>query len=69
METETRAYTVRTFCAAYNIGHAKLYELWAAGEGPATFNVGRRRLIRREAAEKWAAGLERAQAGTKSAAR
>lgn len=45
--------------AAYcGIGRATLYELIADGEGPESFRVGRRRLFRRVALDKWLAKRE-----------
>ena len=47
---------------AIGIGRATFYQLLAANKGPPTFRIGRRRLIRRAALEKWLAELESAEA-------
>lgn len=52
------AYRVSEFCSAFGICPATLYKAIRDGYGPATFKVGRRRLISREAAEEWRRRLE-----------
>lgn len=53
------AYDVRTFCRAFSISRALLYQLWKAGQGPAHFKIGRRTLITRRAALAWLEDQER----------
>jgi hypothetical protein len=52
-------YTVREFCRAHSICRAKLYQLWAAGDGPRVMRVGVKVLITVDAAAEWRAARER----------
>ena len=52
------SYTVQQFCNAVGISRATLYEQWKLGHGPNSFFVGKRRLIRNEAAAEWLKKLE-----------
>lgn len=47
------ALTIREFCDTHNISPAFYYELQQKGEGPRTMEVGRRRLISVEEAQRW----------------
>jgi hypothetical protein len=47
------AYSVREFCARHSISPQLFYKLKPRGLMPATFNVGTRVLISREAAAAW----------------
>lgn len=58
LESCRLAYSVDEFCKATGIGRRTFYALQAKGEGPAVVKIGRRTLIRREAAERWLADLE-----------
>jgi hypothetical protein len=58
MESMRTAFTVVEFCSAHRISRAKLYELWRAGRGPKTMNVGCRKLISVEAAAEWRRQME-----------
>jgi predicted DNA-binding transcriptional regulator AlpA len=53
-KTKKRAYSVAEFCDAYGISRASFYILSNKGNAPASFQVGRRRLIMVEAAQAWA---------------
>ena len=48
------------FASLEKMSRAKLYELWAKGEGPRYFNVGNRRRISEEARVDWRRKLEEA---------
>jgi hypothetical protein len=45
--------TIRDFTYQYSIGKSKLFDLWAKGEGPRRFRLGKRVLITREAAQEF----------------
>lgn len=45
--------TVHECCDLYRIGRTKFYDLMNTGRGPKSFQIGRRRLVTREAAEEW----------------
>ena len=47
------ALSIEEAAAAVGIGRATMYALLAAGEGPPTFRIGRRRLIRLESLRSW----------------
>lgn len=57
---QNEVFSVAQFCAAYSVSRAKLYQILKAGTGPATFKLGRKTLISREAAEKWLRTIESA---------
>lgn len=60
-DVERINYSVKGYARAYGISPAQLYKLWAAGEGPAYFTIGRRRLI--PASERnWRPGCRQEQA-------
>jgi|SoiMethySBSTD1v2_1073268.scaffolds.fasta_scaffold3660076_1 hypothetical protein len=50
---ETQAYSIDAFCRGHHISRAMLYALWAQGTGPAYFRAGTKRLIGKEAAQRW----------------
>ncbi|MDI3565921.1 hypothetical protein J4G48_0029690 [Bradyrhizobium barranii subsp. apii] len=54
------AYTVEEFCARHRISVQLFYKLRPQGLMPATFNVGARVLISREAAAAWRRARENA---------
>lgn len=56
------AFTVAEFCDAHRISRSKLYQLFDAGLGPRTMNVGKRRIITQEAAADWRRDMEAATA-------
>ena len=58
-------YTISEFCAAHKISRAFYYKLSKEGRGPAEMRVGRRVLIREEAAAAWRADLEQQSATSK----
>jgi len=51
-------FSVADFCTLHAISRAKFYQLLDAGLAPATFFVGRRRLITLEAARDWRLKME-----------
>jgi hypothetical protein len=53
-----QAMTFRQFCESYSISLSYLYELLAAGRGPDTITLGRKRLISSAAAAAWLVALE-----------
>ena len=59
---EPHAFTVDEFAEAYRISRATIYNLWRDGEGPTRMRVRGRVLISRDAAEKWRASVEHAEA-------
>ena len=54
------AYSVDEFCARHRISPQLFYKLKPQGLMPATFNVGTRVLISREAADAWRRARENA---------
>ena len=54
----TLMYSIAEFCQLNGISRSTLYKLKRAGLGPKTVQIGRRRLITREAAEEWRSELE-----------
>ena len=63
MHTQTRldeidAYSIAGFVARHAISRAYLYQLWGEGIGPRYMQLGRRRLISREAAAEWRRKME-----------
>ena len=60
VSNEPLAYTVPDFCKAVNIGVRTFYSLLERGEAPPITKIGRRTLIRREAAEQWLRDQEKA---------
>jgi predicted DNA-binding transcriptional regulator AlpA len=58
MEQQKQALSVKEFCSIYCISVAKLYQLFAKGEGPRVTKLGRKILITRTAAEEWLSGIE-----------
>lgn len=61
-QAQREAVSMAAGAAMAGIGRATLYELVAAGDGPKTFKIGRRRLIRLEALREWLRELEAEQA-------
>lgn len=64
---QNEVFSVAQFCSAYAVSRAKLYQILKAGTGPATFKLGRKTLISREAAEKWRRALEAAAQTSRAA--
>ena len=60
--SEPLAYSIPALCQATGISRRTLYALWERGEGPAVTKIGRRTLVRREAAESWLEQLQVKQA-------
>jgi excisionase family DNA binding protein len=56
MSTDVQAFTVKTFCEAFGIGRSLAYEEIAAGRLKVR-KLGRRTLILRPDAERWAKSL------------
>lgn len=56
------AYSIPALCSATGISRRTLYALWERGEGPAVTKIGRRTLVRREAAASWLEQLQVKQA-------
>lgn len=52
------AFSIATFCKTYGISRALFYKLQSQGKAPRTFNLGRRVLISREAAQEWLRVME-----------
>ena len=52
-EAAPAAYSITQFCAAHSISRATFYNLVKAGASPRIMQVGKRRLISREAAADW----------------
>jgi excisionase family DNA binding protein len=46
-------FSIAEFCRSIGISRRSLYGLLDRGEGPPTIRIGRRRVIRREAADAW----------------
>ena len=61
-----RAFSIREFCRQYGIGRTHTYEEIAAGRLRAV-KVGRRTLIKSDAAEAWLAALPELNNGNRSA--
>jgi len=55
---QKEALTVAQFCEAHSISRTSFYQLQKDGIAPATFRVGRRVLISKEAAAEWRAAME-----------
>lgn len=53
MTHDILAVSLIDFARSIGISRRTLYSLLARGEGPPTIRIGRRRLIRKEAAEAW----------------
>jgi len=51
------AFTISQFCEAHNFSRAFFYILKKKGQAPKIVELGGKRLITREAAEQWRAGL------------
>jgi predicted DNA-binding transcriptional regulator AlpA len=51
-------FSIATFCKAYGISRALFYKLQSQGRAPRTFNVGRRVLISKDAAQAWLSEME-----------
>ncbi|MDE2582746.1 MAG: hypothetical protein KGL52_14020 [Rhodospirillales bacterium] len=59
MEETTRdAFGVDEFAARNGLSRGTVYNLWLRGEGPRYMQVGKRRLISREAAAEWRSRME-----------
>jgi len=56
---EILAYSVPAFCKAVGISPRKFYALQQTGDGPKVTRIGRRTLIRVEAARRWLELTER----------
>jgi predicted DNA-binding transcriptional regulator AlpA len=65
--TPAEAFSIAEFCAAHRISRTTYYNLVESGLAPTQMNIGRRRLISREAAEKWRARMERNSNALKAA--
>lgn len=52
------AYSIARFIERNSISRAYLYQLWSEGHGPRYMQLGRRRLISREAAAEWRRRME-----------
>ena len=58
VDVPTTTYDVRRFCDANNVSRTHLYRLWAAGQGPKFFKLGRHIRNTVEAAAEWRAMME-----------
>lgn len=63
---EPLALSVSEAASGAGLSKQTLYNLWAAGKGPAYIIVGVRRLVRREALVEWLRDLERQQGEARS---
>jgi hypothetical protein len=61
--------SVAEFCSAHRISRAKFYQLLGEGLAPASFFVGRRRLITQEAAGQWRTQMEACSASLRKGVR
>ena len=67
------AFSIPSFCRSHgHMSEAMFHKMCAAGKGPATMMVGRRRMVSVEAAAKWrrereAAAKQSAEAGQETA--
>lgn len=52
------SFGIATFCKAHGISRALFYKLQAQGRAPRTFNLGRRVLISKKAAQEWLEKME-----------
>jgi hypothetical protein len=68
VQDDADAYSVDEFCARHRISSQLFYKLKPQGLMPATFNVGTRVLISREAAAVWRIARENAAQAAKSVA-
>jgi hypothetical protein len=68
MSNEDRgAYTIPEFCNRYRISTAFFFKLQAQGKGPRMMEVGRRKLVSRQADADWCREREEAAAQTAGA--
>ena len=51
-------FSIASLCKSYGISRALFYKLQRDGKAPRTFNLGRRVLISRDAAQAWLAKME-----------
>lgn len=58
-QLEPLAYAVPAFCKAVGISVRTFWNLQQSGDGPPVTRIGRRVLIRRQAAESWLADREK----------
>jgi predicted DNA-binding transcriptional regulator AlpA len=58
MSTEQTLISVREFCAQNSISHSYFYVLRKQGKAPASFMIGRKRLIATEDAARWRQSLK-----------
>jgi predicted DNA-binding transcriptional regulator AlpA len=56
------AFSIADFCKSYGISRALFYNLQRDGKAPRTFNIGRRVLISKSAAQEWLALMEQGAA-------
>ena len=52
------AFSIAIFCKHYGISRALFYKLQSQGKAPRTFNLGRRVLISKEAAQEWLRAMD-----------
>lgn len=67
--TDIRAFTVDDFCRCYGVARPTLYRFWRGGLGPTSYVIGAKRMISREAADRWVRELEERTAAEKLVAR
>ena len=58
----SEAFSILDFCKAYGISRALFYNLQKVDKAPKTFNIGRRVLISKAAAQEWLAQMEQGAA-------
>jgi hypothetical protein len=56
--TDAHAFTVDEFCSRYRVARPTLYRFWRAGLGPTSYVIGAKRMISRDAADRWVRELE-----------
>ena len=63
MNVDRQAYSVATFCSAFDMSRATFYRILASGEGPQTYHIGKRTMISAAAADEWRRRMEQTNAG------
>lgn len=64
-----KVLTVDEFCAAHKLSRGQFYKMRAVGEGPSTFKLGRKTLIKESAASEWLRNISGEASATSKGAR
>ncbi len=64
--TESMTYTIEEFCEAFKVSRSTFYVFEKQGLMPRMMQVGRRRLITKEAAQEWVKRMEEAHQNKRS---